>query len=230
MLALVGSGEYLPPMEPVDRYLLDLLGSQAQVACLPTAAGREGPERIRYWSNLGVEHFRRLGVRVEAVPIIDSASANDPALVNRLQGVNFIYLSGGHPGYLYSTLRDSLAWQAILAVHQSGGLVAGCSAGAMVMGGYLPSLPHSRRAFGLIQGTMIMPHLDEIPAFWLSVFKFIFARGKALLGIEGNTALLVQTKQHTILGSGSVLFWNRQKRGYYREGSQINSFSYLSNH
>lgn len=50
MLALVGSGEYLPPMEAVDRYLLGLLKTEAHVICLPTAAGREGSERIDYWS------------------------------------------------------------------------------------------------------------------------------------------------------------------------------------
>jgi len=228
MLALVGSGEYLPAMEPVDRYLLDLLGSQPRVACLPTAAGREGPRRLGYWSSLGVEHFHKLGARVEAIPVIDRTSANDPTLVARLRGVDFIYLSGGNPGYLYTTLRDSLAWQEILAVHRSGGLVAGCSAGAMIMGEYIPSLPRSRRAFGLIQGTLIMPHLDEIPAIWISLFRLIFARRKTLLGIEGNTVLLVQTKQHTILGSGSVLFWKRQKR-YYHQGEQISAFPYLAN-
>jgi len=228
MLALVGSGEYLPAMEPVDRYLLDLLGRQPRVACLPTAAGREGPERIRYWSDLGLNHFRRLGARVEAVPVTDPQSASDPTLVSRLHGVDFIYMSGGNPGYLFNTLRDSLAWQEILAVHRSGGLVAGCSAGAMVMGEYLPSLPRSQRAFGLIQDAMIMPHLDEIPAIWLRLFRFAFTRTKILLGIEGSTALLVQTKQHTILGSGSVLFWNRQMRVYYQEGSKINSFPDLA--
>ncbi len=46
MLALVGSGEYLPPMEAVDRFLLGWLKCEAQVICLPTAAGTEGPERI----------------------------------------------------------------------------------------------------------------------------------------------------------------------------------------
>ena len=49
-LALVGSGEYLPPMESVDRCLLSRLTGPARVACLPTAAGREGAERIEYWT------------------------------------------------------------------------------------------------------------------------------------------------------------------------------------
>ena len=61
-LALVGSGEYLPAMEPVDRYLLGQLAQPARVVCLPTAAGTEGEERIEYWSNLGTSIFPGWGL------------------------------------------------------------------------------------------------------------------------------------------------------------------------
>ncbi len=44
MLALVGSGEYLPSMEAVDRFLLGQLNTEAHVVCLPTAAGTEGTD------------------------------------------------------------------------------------------------------------------------------------------------------------------------------------------
>ena len=71
MLALVGSGEYLPPMEPVDRLLLQRLPSPALVVCLPTAAGTEGAERIGYWARLAVEHFTRLGVSARSLPVIE---------------------------------------------------------------------------------------------------------------------------------------------------------------
>ena len=65
MIAMVGSGEYLPEMEPVDRYLMEQLGEPARVTCLPTAAGTEGAERIAYWSDLGVEHFTAMGDALE---------------------------------------------------------------------------------------------------------------------------------------------------------------------
>ncbi len=38
-LVLVGAGEYLPVMDPVDRALLHRLGEPGRVVCLPTAAG-----------------------------------------------------------------------------------------------------------------------------------------------------------------------------------------------
>src|SRR4030042_4972567 len=147
MLALVCSGEYLPPMEAVDCYLLELLKTEAHVICLPTAAGTEGSERIAYWSELGKAHFSGLGVKVESLPVVDQSSANDPELVEHIRQANFIYLSGGKPDYLYRTLANSLAWTTILEGYQKGGVVVGCSAGAMIMGDCIQGFHRWKAAF-----------------------------------------------------------------------------------
>ena len=68
-LALVGSGEYTVEMDHVDRFLLARLPDKPRVVCMPTAAGREGRERIAYWSELGTRHFSRLGAKCEVDPI-----------------------------------------------------------------------------------------------------------------------------------------------------------------
>lgn len=44
-IALVGSGEFLPQMVEVDRWLLN--GRLPRAAFLPTAAGEEGPVQWR---------------------------------------------------------------------------------------------------------------------------------------------------------------------------------------
>ena len=109
MLALVGSGEYLPVMEPVDRKLLSRLQKTPRVVCLPTAAGQEDPERIDYWSRLGVDHFTRLKVEVESLPVIDRASANDEGFAKAVAGANLVYLSGGKPNYLYDSVSIGIS-------------------------------------------------------------------------------------------------------------------------
>ncbi len=204
MLALVGSGEYLPPIEAMDRELISRLPGDPRVVCLPTAAGTEGDERIEYWSNLGVDHFNRLGVQVEALPIIDRPSANDPELSARIARANFVYLSGGHPDYLYKTLAGSLAWQAIQAVLEGGGLLAGCSAGAMIMGEKIFGFPGWKPGFQLLPGAAIIPHFDEIPSAFVGLARRTAGRSLALLGIEGNTALFVNGQAYEVLGSGGV--------------------------
>jgi cyanophycinase len=96
-------GEFLPDMEAVDRELIRRLAAPPRVVCLPTAAGQEGVQRICYWTNLAYDHFSRLEAAVEALPVIDQASANDPSLAGVIDGANFVYLSGGKPDYLYQT-------------------------------------------------------------------------------------------------------------------------------
>ena len=221
-LALVGSGEYLPPMRPVDEWLLSQLREPPRVACLPTAAGQEGPERIGYWARMGVEHFTQLGAEAEAVGIIDRATAEDEACAARIRTANFVYLSGGKPEYLHNTLKGTRAWQAIEGVLNSGGVVAGCSAGAMIFGAHIPSFPTLwplKPAFGYLPEVVIMPHFDEFSVMFATALKTVAGRA-TLVGIEGNTSLVCRAEGYTVRGSGGVTVWNaRLKQRYISEES-----------
>ena len=224
MLALVGSGEYLSPMEPVDRELLRRLPGEARVVCLPTAAGTEGDERIDYWSNLGVQHFTRLGADVEAVRVIDRTSANDPGLAGTIREANFVYLSGGKPDYLYRTMEGSLAWEAICEVLAAGGLLAGCSAGAMIMGEKFYGFPGMHAGFNFLPGATVIPHFDEMRGEMVQTVRLLTSRDLTILGVEGNTALLVdgdageRPETGEVLGSGGVTVWNRVEKRRFTQG------------
>lgn len=217
-LALVGSGEYLPPMEPVDRELLGRLLGPPRVVCLPTAAGAEGSERIAYWSRLGVEHFTRLGVQVEAVPVIDRDTAHDPALVATILGANFVYLSGGKPDYLHQTLAGTPAWDAIRAVLAGGGLLAGCSAGAMILGESYFGFPGWKPGFNFLPGVTIIPHFDEIPGTLLKSLRLLAGKGLTVLGIDGYTALVCNGARYEVVGRGGVTVWNPTGKTRYLSG------------
>src|SRR5512135_1588770 len=110
LITLVGSGEYLPVMNDVDRYLLGSLhlnGRKPRVVCLPTAAGREGDSSVNRWLTMGVQHFQALSAEVSPVPIIDRTTADDPRWEPLLENADLIYFSGGDPGYLYETMKNS---------------------------------------------------------------------------------------------------------------------------
>ncbi len=229
-LALVGSGEYLPPMEPVDRYLLSYVRGErsergaARVVCLPTAAGTEGEKTLRYWTDLGNEHFTRLGVPVETVPVIDRAGANDESLAARVRAANFVYLSGGKPDYLHKTLADTPVWAAILGVLAAGGVVAGCSAGAMVFGGRIPNFPTIfpfRSAFNFLPGAVIMPHYDEFGDGSFAQMIRLALGNDTLLGIEGNTALVCADGKYVALGAGGVTVWTPKAKTRYTDKQEI---------
>jgi cyanophycinase len=206
-LALVGSGEYLEPIEPLDRWLMSRLNEPARVVCLPTAAGTEGDERIQYWSNLGVEHFTRLGAAQARAPrVIDRASAEDARLAAEVRDANFIYLSGGKPAYLYGSLLGTAVWGAILEVLAKGGVVAGCSAGAMIFGERIPTSLFSsnwQKAFGLLQNLFIIPHFDEIPMVMLQGMRLLAGK-LTIVGVEGSTALVCSPAGFEVRGLGQV--------------------------
>jgi cyanophycinase len=222
-LALAGSGEYLPGMEPVDRLLLSRLPGTPRVVCLPTAAGSEGPDVIGRWARMGVDHFTRLGAAAEAVDVVDRATADDEARVARVRSANFVYLSGGRPDYLYRALAGSRALDAIRGVLEQGGVVAGCSAGAMIWGGGLPRLSWRGLwgpGFDLLPGTVILPHFDEMPAWLAGALRPLLGR-RRLVGIEGLTALVLSGGSAFVAGAGSVTVWERRPPQRYTGGQTV---------
>lgn len=220
MLALVGSGEFLPGMDSVDRYLLAQLQGEPRVVCLPTAAGTEGPTRIEYWMELGVQHFSRLGVPVEAVEIVTRAHAHEPRLVEPILSANFVYLSGGKPEYLYQVLEGTKTWEAILAVHYRGGVVAGCSAGAMIMGGRVLGMLGSSPGFNLLPDTVILPHFDEFGG-WMRRLARLQARQYRLVGVDGDTALVVRDGEERVVGSRHITVIDGSGERIYAGGEII---------
>jgi cyanophycinase len=191
-IALVGSGEFLGPIEPLDRYLLGTLAAPARVAILPTASVLDGPGVPERWARMGVEHFTRLGASAEAVMVLSRADAECDTLAARIANASFVYLSGGKPGFLRDTLRDTLCWKAIVGVFEGGGVVAGCSAGAMVLAGHMFDsfrLWQPVPALGLAPGLLVIPHFDEIPGI-LGRVPSLANLDVAIAGVEGSTALV----------------------------------------
>lgn len=224
LLALAGSGEYLPGMQPVDRWLMDWLGQPAHVVCLPTAAGTEGAERIEYWNNLGRAHFQRLGAgSVRALPVVDRTSANDAALAEQVSTANFIYFSGGKPSYLFETLQGTMVWQAVEAVLEKGGVVAGCSAGAMIFGERIPRNRNSfalQDAFGYLPDSVILPHFDELPGFLQNMIPLL-VRHHIVIGIEGDTVLICQNGCFQVRGRGGVTLAAQNHRQRFCQGDNL---------
>ncbi len=200
MLAVVGSGEYLAPMASVDRQLLELFGASAKVVCLPTAAGSEGDAMIDDCMRRGVDHFDALGAQAEPVRVWDRSSANDPSLASQIADADVVYLSGGRPGYLYDVVQGTSAWQSIIDVIDRGGLLIGCSAGAMIQGEVFAGVPRRRAGFGLWPGISVVPHFDEIPSPVVKALRLAMGRGHTVVGVDANTALVDTGDGHRVIG------------------------------
>ena len=230
LINLVGSGEYLPVMNDVDRYLLDSLnlnGRKPRVACLPTAAGREGDSSINRWSTMGIQHFQDLGAEVSAVRIIDRVSADDPQWEPLLENADLIYFSGGDPGYLYQTMKGSCAWSAAQRAWERGAIYAGCSAGAMILGKRMPSfrLAGTQEGFGLVPATFIVPHFDAIPGIWKPIVFGLqrqLKKGERMIGVDENTALIGKLgSEWTVKGKSKVHVFTRNGKISYTNGQTL---------
>ena len=222
-VALIGAGEYLPPIATVDKVLLERVGDTPRVVVLPTAAAPDGPGVPERWAQMGVEHFSQLGAIVEPVMLLRRADADNSKIVAQIAAANFVYLSGGKPRYLLETLQGTAAWDAIVNVLAAGGVVAGCSAGAMVLGSEIFDFPQVWRtipALSLVPGIAVIPHFDEIPALMMNTMS-PNKRRVTVVGIDGSTALVRSNAHWMVLGRGGVtVFTGKQKRRYLA-GEQV---------
>ena len=209
-IALVGSGEYLPAMAAFEGQLLDDAvgrGRPRHYLQLATAAGQEGEKSLTYWRELGAAQGERIGVPTSFLPVFTREHANEPLLAARVADAGLLYLSGGSPGHLAATLVGSLVGDAILRHVRSGGALAGCSAGAMVLGTTVPTFRFGSRApvagFDLLPGIQVIPHFNRL--FELAV-KGAPDSTKHLLGIENLTALVrwSAATEWQVVGDGTV--------------------------
>ena len=153
------------------------------------------------------------------MPVIYRASANDADFAGTIAQANFVYLSGGKPDYLYRTLADSLAWKAILKVLAKGGLLAGCSAGAMILGEKLFGFPAWKAGFNFLPGTIVIPHYDEIPKSLVASIRLLAGKDLTILGVEANTALLQKGDEYEVIGSGGVTVWSGAGNHRHTQGA-----------
>jgi len=231
LIALVGAGEYLPVMEGVDRYLLDSVGGDGRaprVVCLPTAAGQEGDESVGRWSRMGIEHFTKLGAKVDALPIIDRASADDPQYESILESADLIYFSGGNPVYLFETMNGSRAWTAAQKAWSRGAVYAGCSAGAMILANRLPNFRNlgigAINGFGIVPADYVMPHFDHAGPFkaFVNVLRTQMKDGQRMIGIDENTALIGKLGgEWKAMGASKVHVMTRKQTKLYAAGEIV---------
>jgi cyanophycinase-like exopeptidase len=230
LIALVGSGEYLPAMEDVDRHLLaslNLNGRRPRVVCLPTAAGQEGDESVNRWSRMGMEHFQKLGADVMTLRIIDKTSANDEQFVPLLENSNLIYFSGGNPNYLRETMNGSRVWSAMQKAWRNGAVYAGCSAGAMILAKRIPSfrLFGTMEGFGIVPAQFVIPHFDAIPAMFKPL-TFALRRqlkdGELMIGVDEDTALVgTLGGEWKVMGRGRVHAFTKEGERIYESGQTL---------
>jgi cyanophycinase-like exopeptidase len=188
-------------MDEIDRALLATLPPRAVVALLPTASGLEpgSPER---WNALGERHFAALGAPTLPLRLLRRDDAADETILAALREARFFYFSGGNPNHVIETLQGTPAWSVIHQALAAGAAIAGCSAGAMMLGGVTVRLrdilaggpPSWMPALGVVPEVAVLPHFDRFASRWgLDTIRRLADEapdGLTVLGIDEDTALI----------------------------------------
>jgi cyanophycinase len=220
-ILLEGGAEFGGRMAEPDRQAIMLAGGpDVPISIIPAAAAPDNNHQ-RAGRN-GVGWFRRLGAtNVSALPLIDGPSADASEIAEILVKSKLIYLLGGFPQHLAQTLNGSRSWQAILSAYLSGAVIAGSSAGAMVLCKYYYDPVSSRVVEGLnlVKHTFIIPHHNTFGKNWLPLLKdqlpnIIF------LGIDEETGTLSDTAQENwrVYGKGKIMLYHRGRVDKFRAG------------
>jgi len=226
-ILLEGGAEFGGLMSEPDRRAIELAGgSDAPISIIPTAAAPDNNHR-RAGSN-GVNWFKSLGARqVESLPLIDKTSANDPQIAGKVRQSRLIYMLGGFTGYLGETLKHSASWQAMLEAYASGAVIAGSSAGAMVLCQYYydPGKSQVVEGLWLVPNTCVLPHHNAFGKGWAKQMTANLPNA-VLLGIDEQTGMLDDGDGGSktgwrVYGQGAVTIYRNGQPTVYRAGESF---------
>lgn len=226
-LLLEGGAEFGGKMAEPDLRAMELAGGfDAPICIIPTAAAPDN--NAQRAGNNGVRWFRSLGAKqVELLPLVDKASANDFHIASSLSKSRLIYMLGGFTGYLGETLKGSASWQAMLRAYEAGAVIAGSSAGAMVMCQYYfdPGRGQVVEGLELVPNACVLPHHNTFGKGWAARLSRLLPDA-VLLGIDERTGILDDGDEGRkvgwrVYGQGAVTVYRRGHPTIYGSGKSF---------
>ncbi len=220
-IALVGGDEFRTGCEEMDREIMRESGHDpAKVVVVPTAAVT-GPAKA---ANDGATHFRALGGDSSRLMLLERNHAEDPDFFVPATMADVVYFTGGSPEHLLETVFDSPFLKAVLESVDRGAVLAGSSAGAMVMGSMMrrPKAGGWVEALGLVPGIAVLPHherSDQAETF--SELQESAPSGLIFLGIDARTGCLGRPGNWRVVGSGRVTVYQGSEWQIFDSGDKL---------
>jgi cyanophycinase len=203
-ILFIAGGGRLPEM--VRRHFVDLAGGKsAHLVVIPTATIR-ADQPMPLDSYL---FFKSLGVKsVEVLHTRDRKKADDAEFVKPLTEATGVWLTGGDQSRLSAAYHGTATERELRKLLVRGGVIGGTSAGAAVMsslmitGGTVDA--EVGTGFGLLAGVVIDMHFQNRNR--LHRLLGVLAKHPECtgVGIDEETALIVQGATATVEGNGNV--------------------------
>jgi cyanophycinase len=228
--SLLGSGEFQPWSEPVDRRLVAEADGDGRVLILPTASAPEGKDVFERWGSLGLAHFSRLDIPTEVLDLKTREDTGDPRLIERLEGASAVYFSGGNPAYLAATLAESDFLDALLKQLDRGMAYAGCSAGVACLNEMTFDSDTTemgevwKPGLDLVPRSLFAPHWDMVDTWIPGARDFIIGSvpdGYTFVGLDEDTAMVGDGAAWEVLGKSGIHVRTDGTLSTYHDGERF---------
>ena len=201
----------------LQRFIAAAGGGEAPVLFVPTAGegAHYGP------ADPGADFLRRAGCRkLEILHTRDRREADSEEFSARVSHARGIFFGGGRQWRLVDSYLGTRTQRQFEGVLARGGVIAGSSAGATILGSYLVRgaregnnimmAPGYEKGFGYLRGVAIDQHLltrkrqDDLLR--------VIARHPDLLGIgiDENTAIVAEGDRFEVIGMSKVAVYDRK--------------------
>jgi cyanophycinase len=210
-LIIIGGGEDKEGDKVILREVAARVGAGPLV--VTTVASHEPEGLFEKYEKI----FHELGVKqVQELEIETRCDAQKPENAARIRGARGVFFTGGDQLRIASQIGDTPISDAILSIYENGGVVAGTSAGASVMSDTMLVAGESRGShrasdalrmapgLGLMAHVVIDQHFSERGRFGRLIGAVSHNPQSLGLGIDEDTAVVVEGDRFRVIGSGAV--------------------------
>ncbi|HEX8833938.1 MAG TPA: cyanophycinase [Abditibacteriaceae bacterium] len=210
-LIIIGGGEDKKHDKTILREVARRVGNGRLVVTTMASHKPEG-----YFENYD-KAFRELGVKdVQEMDVRERKETSDAAKLDLLDGATGVFFTGGDQLRITSTLGDSPMFRRLVEIYETGGVIAGTSAGAsamcetmLVKGSGRESHRigdlHMAPGLGLVKDAIIDQHFAERGRMG-RLLGAVAQNPRVLgIGIDEDTAIIVEDEtSFQVVGSGAV--------------------------
>jgi len=218
-IALVGGGEFRVGCEAMDLEILRATGrDRPTVLVIPTAAADQNPSKA---ASNGRGYFSSLGAVASTLMVLNPAQASDVEFLAPVDSADVLYFTGGSPRHLLSVLQGSLLLKKLKVTLARSAVVAGSSAGAMVLGSWM-RFHDWTEALGVVEGVAILPHHERSdPSTVMKQLKLKTPSNLAVLGIDSMACCFSAPGGWRVLGQGTVTLYLNGAWRKFKPGQQV---------
>tara|TARA_Y100000996_G_scaffold407833_1_gene385953 strand:- start:581 stop:1444 length:864 start_codon:yes stop_codon:yes gene_type:complete len=214
--SLVIVGGAMRSAEIYERFIDLAGGPDAHIVLVPTAGGAAEYDEFYQGMNAWRDHGAR---NLTLLHTTDPAEADTDAFVEPLKNAAGVFFFGGRQWRLVDAYGGTKAEQAFQEVLDRGGVIGGSSAGASIQGSFLVRgdtrtntimMGDHQRGFGYLRDVGIDQHV-LMRNRQFDLIEVIETHPELLgIGIDEDTALVVQGDRAQVIGKSFVLVYDNQ--------------------